>query len=131
MKLPRRKFLHLAAGAAALQAVSRFAWAQAYPSRPVRIIVGFAAGGSNGIYARLVGQRLSERLGQPFVIENRPGVALADLLGGQVDLFFGGVASSADHVKAGKLRALAVTTAAHCRGRQLTNLTRQLPAVSV
>jgi tripartite-type tricarboxylate transporter receptor subunit TctC len=230
MKLPRRKLLHLAAGAAALQAVSRFAWAQAYPSRPVRIIVGFAAGGSNDIYARLVGQWLSERLGQPFVIENRPGAganiateavvkaapdgytlllvnpanainttlyerlnfnfirdiapvasmvrqplvmvvnpsvpaktvpeliayarsnpgkitmasggngsvnhvagelfkmmtdvnlvhvpyrgagpALADLLGGQVDLFFGGVASSADHVKAGKLRALAVTTAA-------------------
>src|SRR5262245_11051430 len=73
MKLPRRIFLHLAAGAAALPAVSRFAWAQAYPSRPVRIIVGFPPGGTADIVARLMGQRLSERLGQPFVIENRPG----------------------------------------------------------
>jgi tripartite-type tricarboxylate transporter receptor subunit TctC len=73
MKLPRRAFLHLAAGAAALPAVSRFAWAQAYPSRPVRIVVGFAPGGANDILARLIGQWLSERLGQPFVIENRPG----------------------------------------------------------
>ena len=74
VKLPhRRQFLHLAAGAAALPAVSRFAWAQAYPTRPVRIIVGFAAGGSSDIVARLIGQWLSERLGQQFIIENRPG----------------------------------------------------------
>ena len=74
MKLPhRRQFLHLAAGAAALPAVSRFAWAQTYPSRPVRIVVGLAPGGANDILARLMGQWLSERLGQPFVIENRPG----------------------------------------------------------
>jgi tripartite-type tricarboxylate transporter receptor subunit TctC len=74
MKLPhRRRFLHLAAGAAALPAVSRIASAQTYPSRPVRIIVGFAAGGANDIMARLMGQWLSDRLGRPFVIENRPG----------------------------------------------------------
>jgi len=75
MKLPRRNFLHLAAGAATLPAVSRFAWAQTYPTRPVRIIVGFAAGGIADIHARLMGQWLLERLGQPFVIENRPGAA--------------------------------------------------------
>src|SRR5262245_56539947 len=75
MKLPRRTFLHLAAGAAALPAVSRIAWAQAYPSRPARIFVGFPAGLTPDIVARLVGQLLSERLGQQFVIENRPGAA--------------------------------------------------------
>ena len=74
MKLPhRRNFLHLAAGAASMPAMSQVASAQAYPSRPVRIIVAAAAGGSNDILARLVGQSLSERLGQPFVVENRPG----------------------------------------------------------
>jgi tripartite-type tricarboxylate transporter receptor subunit TctC len=73
MKLPRRQFLHLAAGVAALPALSCFAWAQAYPARPVRIVVPFAAGASTDITARLIGQWLSERLGQQFVIENRPG----------------------------------------------------------
>ena len=73
MKLPRRQFLHLAAGAAALPALSRVGWAQTYPTRPVRIIVGLTAGSASDIVARLVGQWLSERLGQPFVIENRPG----------------------------------------------------------
>jgi tripartite-type tricarboxylate transporter receptor subunit TctC len=73
MKLPRRKFLHLAAGAAALPAVSRIASAQIYPSRPVCIIVGFAPAGGTDIMARLIGQWLSDRLGQQFVIENRSG----------------------------------------------------------
>jgi tripartite-type tricarboxylate transporter receptor subunit TctC len=75
MKLPRRKFLHLAAGAAALSAVSHIAWAQAYPTRPVRLIVGFVPGNPPDIVARLTGQWLSERLGQPFVVENRPGAS--------------------------------------------------------
>ena len=74
MKLPhRRQILHLAAGAAALPTVSRSARAQTYPTRPVRLIVPFPPGGSNDLFARLIGQWLSERLGQPFVIENRPG----------------------------------------------------------
>src|SRR5437763_5627806 len=73
MKFPRRNFLHLAAGAAALPTVTRIAWAQTYPSRPVHVIVGFPAGNNIDIVARLIGQWLSERLGQPFIIENRPG----------------------------------------------------------
>jgi tripartite-type tricarboxylate transporter receptor subunit TctC len=73
MKLPRRKFLHLAAGAAVLPSMSRMAKAQTYPTRPVRLIVGVPAGGPPDILARIMGQWLSERLGQPFVVENRPG----------------------------------------------------------
>jgi tripartite-type tricarboxylate transporter receptor subunit TctC len=75
MKLPRRRVLQLAAGAAAWPAVSRIARAQAFPSRPVRIIVGYAAGGGTDISARVIGQWLSDRLGQQFIIENRPGAA--------------------------------------------------------
>jgi tripartite-type tricarboxylate transporter receptor subunit TctC len=73
MKLPRRNFLHLAAGAAALSAASRMAWAQPYPSRPVRLIIGIVPGSGPDIVGRLLGQWLSDRLGQPFVVENRPG----------------------------------------------------------
>ena len=73
MKLPRRKFLHLAAGAAALPAVSRIARAQAFPTRPVHLIVPIAPAGAGDILARLMGQWLSERLGQQFIIDNRPG----------------------------------------------------------
>src|SRR5262245_53178621 len=74
MKLPhRRQVLHLAVGAAALPALSRVAWAQPYPARPVRMMVGFAAGQAIDIVTRIIGQRLSERLGQQFIIENRPG----------------------------------------------------------
>jgi tripartite-type tricarboxylate transporter receptor subunit TctC len=73
MKLPRRQFLRLTASAAAFPVFSRVAWAQAYPARPVRIVVGFVPGNPPDIFARLIGQWLSERLGQPFVVENRPG----------------------------------------------------------
>ena len=73
MKLPRRQFLHLAAGAVALPALSRSALAQAYPARPINMVVTFSAGSAPDIIARLVGQWLSDRLGQPFVVENKPG----------------------------------------------------------
>jgi len=75
VRLPRRTFLHLAAGAVALPGTAHVSWAQVYPSRPVRIIVGWAAGGASDIAARLIGQWLSERLGQTFIIENRQGAA--------------------------------------------------------
>jgi tripartite-type tricarboxylate transporter receptor subunit TctC len=75
MKLPRRTLLHLTAGAIAVPAVARLAWAQAYPARPVRLLIGFSAGGLGDIVARLMGQWLSERLGQQFIVENRTGAA--------------------------------------------------------
>jgi tripartite-type tricarboxylate transporter receptor subunit TctC len=75
MKLLRRQFFQLLGGAATLQTTSRFAQAQAYPARPARIIVGFAAGGTNDIFARLIGQWLSDKLGQPYIVEDRPGAA--------------------------------------------------------
>src|SRR5262249_15401427 len=145
MKLPhRRQVLHLAAGAAALPAVSRFAWAQAYPIRPVRVIVPFAPAGSTDIVARLMGQWLAERLGQQFVIENRPGgggnigtdAVVRASPDGYTLLMVGGwnainatlydklsfnfirdiapvatTVATIGHVNAGRLRALAVTTA--------------------
>ena len=73
MDVPRRKFLHVAAGAAAFPAISSMTWAQTYPSRSVRLIVPFPPGGPNDVFARLIGQWLSERLGQPFIIDHRPG----------------------------------------------------------
>jgi tripartite-type tricarboxylate transporter receptor subunit TctC len=76
MTLPRRQFLHLATGAVAFPAISSSAWAQTYPIRPVRIIVGFPAGGPTDIVARVMAQWLSERLGQEFVVDNRPGPAI-------------------------------------------------------
>ena len=72
---PRRRILSLAAGAAAVPAVSRIAWAQAYPTRPVRLVLGFPAGGSNDIYARLIAEWLSKQFGRSFIVENRPGAA--------------------------------------------------------
>ncbi|MGB9389915.1 MAG: hypothetical protein WCB70_07970 [Xanthobacteraceae bacterium] len=75
MELPRRKFLHLAVSTAALPVASHLVWAQSYPSRPVRIIVGFAPGGTSDISARLVGPWLSERLGRQFITENKTGAA--------------------------------------------------------
>ena len=73
MDVPRRKFLHVAAGAAAFPAISSMTWAQTYPSHSVRLIVPFPPGGPNDVFARLIGQWLSERLGQPFIIDHRPG----------------------------------------------------------
>ena len=73
MKLPRRRFLHLAASAAALPAASRLAWAQAYPSRPITIVVGLAVGGSTDVIARLLAQRMRQSLGQPVIVENVTG----------------------------------------------------------
>src|SRR5262249_31535612 len=73
MMIPRRTFLHLAAAAAALPAVSRFAWAQTYPTRPVRFLVPFPAGGPSDVLAGLYGQKLSQRWNQPVVVENRVG----------------------------------------------------------
>ena len=75
MKLPRRKFLHLTAGTAALSVGARFAWAQTYPSRPARIVVGFPVRGQADIVAGVMGQWLSERLGQQVIVDNRPGAA--------------------------------------------------------
>jgi tripartite-type tricarboxylate transporter receptor subunit TctC len=75
MSLSRRRLMRLAGAAAALPVLPRFAWSQAYPSRPVRIVVGFPAGSTTDVMARLIGQWLSERLGQPFIIDNRPGAS--------------------------------------------------------
>jgi len=139
LKLPRRRFLHLAAGAVALPAFSRIACAQTYPARPVRVIVPAPPGGGYDTVARLMSQWLSERLGTSFVVDNRPGAggnvgmagelfemtagvdlvhvpyrgtapALTDLIGGQVQVMFLPTVASIEYVRAGRLRALAVTT---------------------
>src|SRR5438552_2406637 len=103
MKLPRRNFLHLAAGAAALPAVSRIARAQAYPSRPVRIIVAFAAGGTIDTLGRLVAQMLSEGWGQSVVVENRPGAS------GNIGALAAAQSLPDGNIQAGKMGALAVS----------------------
>jgi tripartite-type tricarboxylate transporter receptor subunit TctC len=104
MKLPRRQFLQLAAGAAVLPAMPRSACAQSYPVRPVRIIIGFPAGGPTDIVARLTGQWLSERLGQPFIIENRPGasgtIATEAVVRAPPDGYTLGLASAPDAINA-------------------------------
>jgi tripartite-type tricarboxylate transporter receptor subunit TctC len=127
MKLPRRQFLRLATGTAALPILPRTATALDFPVRPVHIIVGFAPAGATDISARLIGQWLSERLGQQFVVENRPGAgsniateavvrAPADgytllVAGQQVQVEFAPISEAIGYIRAGKLRALAVTTA--------------------
>jgi tripartite-type tricarboxylate transporter receptor subunit TctC len=117
MKLPRRHFLHLAASAAALPATVRIARAQTYPTRPVHLIEGFGAGGAPDIVARLIGQALSERLGQSFVVENRAGassnIATEAVVRAPPDgytLLLITIAKSIGYIRAGNLRGLAVTT---------------------
>src|SRR5215472_17755202 len=104
MNLFRRQFLHLAAGAAALPALSRMSWAQTYPSRPVRLLIGFSAGGGADIVGRLIGQWLQERLGQHVVIENRPGagsnIATEALVRAPADGYTLGLASIGNAVNA-------------------------------
>jgi tripartite-type tricarboxylate transporter receptor subunit TctC len=111
MKLPRRNFLHLAAGAAALPAVSRVASAQGYPARTVRWIVAFAAGGPTDIVARIMGQYLSERLGQQFIIDNRPGaggiVGTQAAINSPADGYTTGACGSRDTGSACRLRGAA------------------------
>src|SRR5262252_8700467 len=113
MNIARRRFLRLAAGATTLPAVSRIARAQAYPSRPVRLIVGFPAGAGADIVARILGRWLSERLGQEFIIENKPGantsIAAQTALNAPPD---GYALLWCGNIRSGALRPLAVTTAA-------------------
>jgi tripartite-type tricarboxylate transporter receptor subunit TctC len=104
MNFPRRRFLHLAAAATALPVASRIGWAQTYPTRPVRIIVGFAAGGTNDIVARLIGQWLTDKLGQPYLIENRAGaggnIAAESVVRAQADGYTLHLSSTPDTVNA-------------------------------
>src|SRR5262249_15281533 len=112
MKLPRRQFLHLAGIAAALPALSRLAWAQGYPTRPVHWIVSFTAGGPNDTVARIIGQYLAERLGQQFVIENKVGaggnIGMAAVLSSPPDGYTIGFAAPNNAIKCDALRQAAV-----------------------
>ena len=121
MKLPRRNFLHLAAGAAALPAVSRVAWAQAYPTRPVRLIEGFGAGSAPDVLARLIGQSLSERLGQSFVVENRSGansnIATDAVARASPDGYTLLLITSANAINATAQRSTSTSSAISCRSR--------------
>src|SRR5262249_33410074 len=118
MKLPRRNFLHLAAGAAALPVVSRLARAEDYPTRPVRLIVGWPPGGGADTVSRIVGQWLSERLGQQVIIENRPGAStnisaqavINSPPDGHIAVLFGLDAHQHDHVSQPAIRR----AAGHC-----------------
>src|SRR5260221_9998446 len=136
MQLPRRTFLHLVAGAAALPVVSRGASAQTYPSRPVRFVVSFAAGGPNDVVARIVAQFLSERTGQQFVVENRTGaggnIGMASVLSAPSDGYTIGFATANNVINAPLYEKLPfdfIRDSAPVGGMMLTNVMASHPSV--